>query len=273
MKRAVYADSLFSESGEIYNIALIEADHDRNRYVVISQIGRPPAKLLQKRGMPATFEKARTEYKSLLDRKLAQTAAGRIYLKSLNLAQLDVQLISEAERAALENAVLELHKPPALKPIDVTDPSLVECLEDDMWIGIGFNNNARVLERIGADVFFSQTLLDPSHLFARDAHEIGGEFRFAGYCTGDPGEPDAIFHAFDMIGDGYTSYDFGHRIQLMANYIESANTTHIQVAQFLVGSDKKRQGAGDVGTRFSHLRFMRMDQNVKDGKVRLFPSD
>jgi hypothetical protein len=163
--------------------------------------------------------------------------------------------------------------PDAKALLNREDPTLIECLEDDMWVGVLFNNNEQTLAKVGQNVFLDEIALESNHPFYLDAHEIGGEFRFAGYkteCENDPKR--TTFCAFDMSGDAYKTADYGTRIQAMANHISEAGTKLIELAQFVVGKENKEAALDKIGTAYTHIRFMRMDKTFKDGSVRLFPS-
>jgi hypothetical protein len=268
---AVHGRSFISEV-DTYSVALVERSNDE--FAVFTEYKYAPARSGRptiRQGSKMTFEAAVIVYNGLVEQKLKPSDGTRQYIPADRFMMTDVVIMSDEDAQAIHDRYRKT-APTQESVINLEDPTLVDCLEDDMWVGVLFNNNESTLAKIGQNVFLDEIALESNHPFYRDAHEIGGEFRFAGYRTTPSEDRPSSFCAFDMRGDAYKSYDYGTRIQTMANYITAAETKMIELAQFVVGKDNKLSALDKIGKTFTHIRFMRMDKTFKDGTVRLFPS-
>jgi hypothetical protein len=275
---AVLGRSFLSQDDR-YSVALIELASDKNEYAVYTEYRHQNAPANARRGRnpvhvghKATFDAAMIEFNSLVQQKLTPRPGSKPYMEIPEFEMTNVLLMPETDAQTIIDRHAKKHEPPPRGDLNYDDPKLIECLEDDMWVGVLFNNNDHSLAKIGQNVFLDDVALESNHPLYIDAHELGGEFRFAGYNMKIEGTEVEAFHAFDMTGDAYRNSDYGTRIQLMANYISQTDTTMIELAQFVVGKDNKTAALDKLGKTFTHIRFMRMDKNYKDGSVRLFPS-
>jgi hypothetical protein len=275
---AVLGRSFLSQDHR-YSVALVELAADKNEYAVYTEYRHQNAAAAARRGRSTlnvgqkfNFEAAKITYDGLVRQKTNPSPGSNPYMAIPEFEMTNVLLMPEVDAQTIIDRHAKKKLPPPPSDLDFDDPKLLECLEDDMWVGVLFNNNDHSLAKIGQNVFFDDVALESNHPLYIDAHELGGEFRFAGYSMKLEGSDVEAFHAFDMSGDAYRNSDYGTRIQLMANYISQTETSTIELAQFVVGKENKTAALDKIGKTFTHIRFMRMDKSFTQGSIRLFPT-